>query len=153
MLSGARTALSSGHVVENAIGRPGDLGTPAALRCEGMAGAAERDGSKGECESGEGERGIGFFLRSRPQGDKEVRGGARGGGAAWVAHGGREGQVARGGAAAGAVDFAATCGACARRKWPMDQLSGCAWVSTVEPGSAQDRIKISLFSIFPLVQA
>jgi hypothetical protein len=58
--------------VEKAMGRPGDLGTPTALRCEGTAGAAERDGSRGECESGEGEIGIGFFLRSRPQGDKAV---------------------------------------------------------------------------------
>jgi hypothetical protein len=44
MLSGARTALSSGHDVEKAMGRPGDLGTPAALRCEGMAGAASSFG-------------------------------------------------------------------------------------------------------------
>jgi hypothetical protein len=68
--------------------------------------------------------------------------------------------VARGGAAAGAVGtddgavgFAATRGTHARRKWPMGQLSGWAWVGTVEPGSAQDRTKISPFSIFPLVQA
>jgi hypothetical protein len=49
---------------EKAMGRPGDLGTPAALRCEGTTRAAERDGSRGECESGEGEMGIGFFLSS-----------------------------------------------------------------------------------------
>jgi hypothetical protein len=77
------------------MGRPGDLGTPATLRCEGTTGAAERDGSRGKCESGEGERGIGFFLRSRAQGDKVVRGGTRGGGAAWATRGGREGQLAQ----------------------------------------------------------
>jgi hypothetical protein len=49
---------------EKDMGRPGDLGTPTALRCEGMAGAIERDGSRGECGSGKGERGIVFFLRS-----------------------------------------------------------------------------------------
>jgi hypothetical protein len=77
-----------------------------------------------------------------------------------AARGGREGHVAWGGAAAGAVktdggavSFVATRGARARRKWPMGRLSGWAWVGTVEPGSAQDRTKISLFSIFPLVQA
>jgi hypothetical protein len=70
---------------EKAMGRPFYLGTHAALWREGTAGAVERDGSKGECD--EGERGIGFFLRSRPQGDKVVQGGARGGsgctGCAW----------------------------------------------------------------------
>jgi hypothetical protein len=53
----------------------------------------------------------------------------------------------------GTIGFAATRGAHARRKWPMGRLSGWAWVSTVEPGSAQDRTKISPFSIFPVVQA
>jgi hypothetical protein len=49
---------------EKAMGRPGDLGTPATLRCKGTAGATERDGSSSKCESGEGERVIDFFLRS-----------------------------------------------------------------------------------------
>jgi hypothetical protein len=77
-----------------------------------------------------------------------------------AARGGQEGQVAWGGAAAGAVEtdggavgFVATRVARARRKWLMGRLSGWAWVGTVELGSAQDRTKISLFSIFPLVQA
>jgi hypothetical protein len=57
------------------------------------------------------------------------------------------------GADGGAVGFAATRGARARLKWPMGRLSVWAWVGTVEPGSAQDRTKISLFLVFPLVQA
>jgi hypothetical protein len=69
------------------MGRSGDLGTPTVLWCDGTAEAAKRDGSRGECGSGKGEMGIGFFLRSRPQGDKVVRGSACGG---------REGHVARG---------------------------------------------------------
>jgi hypothetical protein len=81
------------------VGRPGDLGTSAALWCEVTAGAAEQDGRRDECEGSEGKGGIGFFLRSRPQGDKAVRGGARGGSATWAAHGGQEEQVARGGPA------------------------------------------------------
>jgi hypothetical protein len=79
------------------VGRPGDLGTSAALWCEVTARTAEQDGSRGECESSEGKGGIGFFLRSRPQGDTAVRGGARGGSASWAARGGREEQVAGGG--------------------------------------------------------
>jgi hypothetical protein len=83
------------------MGRPFYLGTHAALWREGTAGAVERDGSRGECESDEGERGIGFFLRSRSQGDKVVQGGARGGGGytgcAWRPGGaggmGRSGRV------------------------------------------------------------
>jgi hypothetical protein len=66
--------------------------------------------------------------------------------------------VALGGAAAGAVGtdggmvgFAATRGTWAMRKWTKGQLSGWAWVGTVEPGP-EDRTKISPFSIFPLVQ-
>jgi hypothetical protein len=42
------------------------------LQCEDTAGAAERDGSRGECESDQSERGIGFFFRSQPLGDKAV---------------------------------------------------------------------------------
>jgi hypothetical protein len=41
-----------------------------------------------------------FDIKATDKGD---RGGARGGGAAWAARGGREDQVARCGAAAGAV--------------------------------------------------
>jgi hypothetical protein len=84
---GARTASSDGPDAENSMGRPDDIGTSTMLRCDGTAEVAKRDGSRGECGSGEGEMGIGFFLRSRPQGDKVVRGGACGG---------REGHVARG---------------------------------------------------------
>jgi hypothetical protein len=49
-LGGAQTASSGGPGAKKAMGRPGDLGTPAVLWCEGTAGAAERDGSRGECE-------------------------------------------------------------------------------------------------------
>jgi hypothetical protein len=73
-----------------------------------------------------------FNVKATNKGDK---GDGRGGGVAWATRGGREEHVARG----SAVGFAATQGVHARKKWPMGQLSGWAWVSTVEPGSAQDR--------------
>jgi hypothetical protein len=68
--------------------------------------------------------------------------------------------VARGGVAAGAVGadggavgFVVIQGTHTRKQWLMDRLSGWAWVGTVEPGSVQDRTKISLFLIFPLAHA
>jgi hypothetical protein len=57
--------------------------------------------------------------------------GARGG-AAWPARGGREGQMARGAAAAGAVGT--THRRTRRGKWPMGQLSEWVWAGTVELG-------------------
>jgi hypothetical protein len=64
---------------------------------------------------------------------------ARGGGAAWPAHGGREGQVARGAAAAGAVGTdGGAVGTTPRRtrrgKWPMGRLSEWVWAGTIELG-------------------
>jgi hypothetical protein len=87
-----------------------------------------------------------FDVKAMDKGDRGARGG-------W------EEQLAWGGAAAGAVGadggtvgFVVTRGAHARKKLLMGRLSGWAWVGTIEPGSAQDRTKIS-FLIFSLVHA
>jgi hypothetical protein len=75
--------------------------------------------------------------------DKGDMGGACGGSAAWVVRGGREEQVARG----SAVGFVVTRGTRVKKKWLMGRLSGVGLGGTVEPGSAQDRTKISFFNI------
>jgi hypothetical protein len=49
---------------EKAMGRPGDLGTPTTLWCEGMAGRQSEMGVEASARAGKGERGIGFFLQS-----------------------------------------------------------------------------------------
>jgi hypothetical protein len=49
---------------EKATGRPGDLGTPAALWCEGTDGRQSEMGEEVSARAGKGERGIGFFLQS-----------------------------------------------------------------------------------------
>jgi hypothetical protein len=128
------------------VGRPGDLGTSAALWCEVTAGAAEQDGRRDDCEGSEGKGGIGFFLRSRPQGDKAVRGGARGGSATWAAHGGQEEQVARGGPA----------GTTTQRWRGHDRRSirmhaGRCWFERVRT-VALDRAQFTVPNRFPFIQ-